>query len=232
MRFKNLVLVGTSHIAKESVNEVEEVIKNESPNIVALELDKQRLYALTHKIKSRLSIKDIKRIGLKGFLFSLIGSWVERKLGEKVGVAPGSEMMAAYKLARENKIEVALIDQDIDITLKRFSKSLTWKEKWNFVVDIFKSLIFRTEVVKIDLSKVPSKELIAKLLKQVKDRYPNIYRVIVEERNNFMASKLAQLIYRFPEKKVVAFIGAGHEKEILNLVKKYINLENREGLNE
>ncbi|MEK6857539.1 MAG: TraB/GumN family protein [Nanoarchaeota archaeon] len=225
MRFKNLVLVGTSHIARESVNEVEEVIRNESPDVVALELDKQRMYGLLNKNKSRPSIRNIRRIGVKGFLFSLVGAWIERKLGEKVGVSPGSEMLAAYKLAKEKKIDVALIDQDIEITLKRFSKMLTWKEKWNFVVDIVKSLIFRTEVVKIDLSKVPSKEIIAKLLTQVKYRYPNVYKVIVEERNSFMASKLAQLIYRFPEKKVVAFIGAGHEKEILSLVKKYINAE-------
>jgi pheromone shutdown protein TraB len=51
--------------------------------------------------------------------------------------------------------------------------------------------------------------------------------VLVEERNNFMASRLAQIIYRFPEKKIIAFIGAGHEKEILTLVKKYINLEDK-----
>ncbi len=227
MRFKNLVLVGTSHIARESVNEVEQVIKNESPDVVALELDKQRMYALLNKdkVNARHSIRNIRRIGLKGFIFSLVGAWIEKKLGEKVGVSPGSEMLTAYRIARENKIEVALIDQDIEITLKRFSKTLTWKEKWNFVVDIVKSLIFRTEVVKIDLSKVPSKEIIAKLLKQVKDRYPNVYKVIVEERNSFMASRLAQIIYRFPEKKIVAFIGAGHEKEIINLVKKYINAE-------
>ena len=228
MRFKNLVLVGTSHIAKESVEEVGEVIKNETPNVVALELDKQRMYALLNKDKARPGIKSIRRIGIKGFLFSIVGSWVERKLGEKVGVSPGSEMLQAYKIARENKIDVALIDQDIEITLKRFSKSLTWKKKWRFVVDLFKGLIFKQEVIKIDLSKVPSKEIIAKLLKQVKDRYPNVYKVLVEERNNFMAARLAQMIYRFPDKKIVAFIGAGHEKEILSLVKKYLNTETKE----
>jgi len=153
-------------------------------------------------------------------LFSLIGAWAERKLGEKTGVKPGSEMKKAYQLAKENKIELAMIDQDIEITLRKISKSLTWKEKWNFVVDVFKAIVLRKKEVIFDLSKVPSERIIKKLTSKVKDRYPHIYKVLVEERNEIMAKNIARLSSHNPGKKILAIIGAGHEKEIMELVKE------------
>ncbi len=117
MKFKNLTIIGTSHIAKQSIKEVQIVILKEEPDIVALELDKRRLTALLSEKKSKITIKDIKHVGLKGWIFSIIGAWVEKKLGDQVGVSPGSDMVAAFKAARKAKAKVALIDQDIEITL-------------------------------------------------------------------------------------------------------------------
>src|SRR3989338_559962 len=125
MKYQNLTIIGTSHIAKQSLLEVERAIEESKPDIVALELDSKRLYSLMNREKSKISIYNIRRVGLKGFIFSLIGAWAEKKLGKLVGVAPGSEMKKAIMLARKNKLKIALIDQDIEITLRRFSKALT-----------------------------------------------------------------------------------------------------------
>ena len=221
MKYKNLILIGTSHIAKQSVDEVKNAIVEKKPDIIALELDNKRLYALTHKKKNRMSIYDIKKIGIKGYIFSIIGAFIEKKLGDYVGVAPGSEMLAAVNLAKKNNIKMALIDQDIEITLKRFSKMLSWKEKWNFVVDLLKAVFLKNKKkVDFDLRTVPSKEIIEKLIKEVKLRYPNIYKVLVEERNNIMAKNLSHLIVNNPDKKILGIIGAGHEEEIINLIKQ------------
>ena len=128
MQYKNLAIIGTSHIAKQSLEEVEKAIEEGKPDIVALELDRKRLYSLMNKEERKISIYDIRRVGFKGFIFSLIGAWAEKKLGKIVGVAPGSEMKKAVMLARKYKLKIALIDQDIEITLRRFSKALTWRE--------------------------------------------------------------------------------------------------------
>jgi pheromone shutdown-related protein TraB len=219
MDYRNLTIIGTSHIAKQSLDEVEKAIVHGKPDIIALELDKRRLYSLFRK-QGRVSIYDIKRVGFKGFIFSLIGAWAEKKLGKIVGVAPGSEMKKAVRLARKHDIKLALIDQDIEITLRRFSKSLTWKEKWNFILDILKAIFSRKKAIEFDLTKVPSKKIIKKLVGKVKERYPNIYKVLIEERNKFMAGNLKKIIADYPDKKVLAVIGAGHEDDILELVKK------------
>ncbi len=223
MKYKNLIIIGTSHIASQSIKEVEKVIAKQEPDIVALELDQKRLAALLSERKhDKIRVRDIKKVGFKGWLFSVIGAWVEKKLGDKVGVSPGSDMLAAFNAARKVHARIALIDQDIEVTLKRFSKELSWKEKWNFFVDIFQGLVFRKTDIGFDLSTVPTQATISKLIKKVKKRYPNIYKVLITERNDVMASNLAALFLRYPDKKIVAIIGAGHEKDIMKLVKQKI----------
>lgn len=217
MIYKNLTVIGTSHISKESLKEVAEAIEKEKPAIVALELDRKRFFALLHKEKRGVRISDIGRIGFKGYLFALLGAWAEKKLGAIVGVQPGSEMVAAIRLAKKKKIRVALIDQDIEVTLKKFSKNLTWREKWNFIKDIFKGFFIRRRL-EFDLNKVPSKEIIKKLTDEVKKNYPSVYRVLVSERNEFMAANLKTIIKENPKVKIVAIVGAGHEEEIIGLI--------------
>ncbi len=222
MDYKNLKLIGTSHIAKQSLKEVRMAIEEFEPDIIAIELDKRRLAALMQKKKARgPGLKDIRKVGIKGFIFSIIGAWVENKLGKLVGVAPGSEMVTAIKLARKKKIILALIDQDIEITLKRFSKELTWKEKWNFIEDIFKAAVLRKrEDLGFDLREVPKKDVIQKLITKVRQRYPSVYKVLIKERNQVMAKNLDCLMNNNPDKKILGIIGAGHEEEIIGIIEK------------
>lgn len=218
--FKNLTTIGTSHIARQSLEEIEDFIETRKPDIIALELDARRAYALMHKVKRRLGWRDIRRIGLKGFLFGMLGSWVEKKLGAKVGIKPGAEMRLALKLAQQHRVQVAFIDQDIEVTLKKLSKAFCWKEKWSLVKDIFKVLVLRKAEIKFDLTKVPGQELIKELTSKVKKEYPHLYMVLVTERNSIMAKRLTALVKSYPSKHILAVVGAGHELEILEIIKK------------
>lgn len=217
----NLIIIGTSHIAKESIAQVRRVIEDVKPAIVAIELDTGRAHALLSKKERKLRWQDIRNIGLKGFLFSLIGAYVERKLGEKVGTAPGSEMKAAMFAAKKIGARVALIDQDISITLKRFSQVLSWSEKLKLVWELLSGMLGFGQKITFDLAKVPEKETIKKLTKEVKKKYPNIYKVLVTERNQFMAKNLSKLLQQTPQATIVAVVGAGHEDEIKQLVERF-----------
>ena len=222
MRWKNLIVVGTSHIAEQSKHDVKRVILKEEPTILALELDKKRLYALLqpHK-KQKFSLKDIKKVGLQGWLFGVLGAWAEKKLGEQVGGKPGQEMLVGIRMAQKKDIMIALIDQDIQITLSKLSAAIGWKEKFHFFVDLFKGAILRKPEISFDLRKVPSAKIIQQLTSKVKKRYPRIYKVLVTERNEIMAKRLAGIMQQRPEDTILAIIGAGHEKEMMKLIKKY-----------
>lgn len=227
MNYKNLVLLGTSHIARQSLDDVKKHIKELKPDIIALELDRKRMHALMSKIPRKIRLGSIRQIGLKGFLFLLFGAWAEKKLGKLVGVAPGSEMKEAVRIARKEKIELALVDQDIEVTLQRLSKSLTWKEKMNFLADIFKSIFSGKKEIEFDLTAVPGKKIIKQLTAKLKERYPSLYKVLIEERNNTIAQNIKNLADCNPNKKILAILGAGHIDDVLELIKE----ENDDGSN-
>ena len=166
----NLKIIGTSHIAKQSVNEIKKAIIDDNPDVVAIELDIERAAALLQEGKTKLTLASIMQIGVKGYIFAKVGHYIQQKLGKKVGVSPGSEMKAALELARKEKKDVAFIDQPIRITLKNFSKGLSWKERGRFFLDIFKGLLFPKKQMKqlgldkFDLTKVPDAKVIEKMI--------------------------------------------------------------------
>ena len=218
--YKNLIIIGTSHISRDSINEVKQVIESVKPSIVAIELDKKRLYALLSDQKRGINLLDIKYLGFKGFLFSIIGAWVERKLGDYVGVKPGSEMKQAVISAKNIDAKLALIDQDVTITLRNLSNYITWKEKFRFLKDIIKALFKKSDIEPFDISKVPSKEVIKKLVNKLKKDYPNVHKALIKERNEIISKNLYNIMKLDNQGKIVAIIGAGHEGDVVRLIKK------------
>ncbi|MBT3298429.1 hypothetical protein HN385_05875 [archaeon] len=220
-------IIGTSHISKQSIKDIIDEVSANRPDIIALELDVRRTIALTSKDpKNKINLKQIKLIGFKGFIFAKVGQYFQEKMGQMVGIKPGSEMKKALLLAHKEKIAVALIDQPIEITLRNFSKTLTWKEKFNFVKDFFKGIFQREKQIQelglenLDLSKVPEEELIEKLLSQLNKNYPNIYKSLVSDRNRFMSKALLKLQRNNPNKNILAIVGAGHKKEMNRIIAK------------
>lgn len=225
---EQIKIVGTSHVARQSIEEIKKAFEEFKPEIVALELDLQRAMALMQEQKSRISLLEIRSIGLQGYLFARIGQFFQQRIGQSIGVSPGSEMKTAIKLAKEKNIEIGLIDQPIKKTLKNFSREFGWKEKFRFLADLFFGIFFRkTQMRKFgignwDLSKVPEDRLVEKLIAQMKERYPGIYRALVDDRNKYMADQLTKISQANPDKRILAIIGAGHKKEVIRLLKLVI----------
>ena len=71
--------------------------------------------------------------------------------------------------------------------------------------------------IRIDLTRVPEKKMINKLIKKLKMDYPTLYKIIIEEGNFIIARNLNKLIST--NKSVVAVIGAGHEEDVLKIIK-------------
>lgn len=222
---KDIKIIGTSHVAAESVREIEQAFVEWKPGIVAVELDHNRLVALWENKRRRLSLGML-RVGLSGFLFALIGSYVQRKIGSKVGMDPGAEMRRAVELAGKHGARIALIDQRIERTLHRFSQVLTWKERLRIAGDVMRGIFFSKRELRklglenIDFTRVPGKEIVKKLLDMVKERYPNIYLVLVTERNVVMARNIKHIRKLEPEKSILIVVGAGHVEGLTALIEK------------
>jgi pheromone shutdown protein TraB len=218
----NVILIGTSHIAKESVKNVAAVIKHFSKVgevVVGVELDKYRFHALVRKEKRSYmpSWQNVRAFGVAGTLFAMLAGYVSHKLGEQVGAQPGDDMLSAIFTAKKLDLTIALLDQPVQITLRRFSQAITWTEKFRFVGDVLQGLFFPRRMLEkygvehFDLAKVPSKKIIAQLVSHVETRYPNVYGVLIGERNRFMVRKIKNFQRKYPDKMIIAVVGAGHE---------------------
>ena len=118
------------------------------------------------------------------------------------------------------------LDQPIQITLNKFSKTLTWRERGRFVADIFKAIFSRKKQIELlglgnfDLTKVPASEVIEKMMDHLKERYPNVYKTLVADRNKYMVKQLVKLMRNNPDKKILCVVGAGHKEGMQELLLK------------
>jgi len=192
------IIVGTAHVYEKSVIEVRETIRNEVPDVVALELDDARFEALLHNEERRPTIKEMKDFGFKNAFLLLFMSYLQKKISSDVGIMAGREMIEAAAEAKSLGIPIALIDQDIGITIQKLLENVGFKEK----LMILKDVIFPEKGYTIDYIYENSTELID----EIKGRYPFIYEILVDDRDKFMAENLK----RIQREKVLAVVGAGH----------------------
>jgi len=223
-------IIGTSHIAKESVAKIKKEILHFKPEIVAVELDANRIRFLFSK-KRKFQLSAIRTIGFTGFLFSLIGSFAQRKLGERVGLFPGADMRAAIQAARKINSKIFLIDLPIGVTLRRISQNMSLFEKIKFIGFLLGGFIFSTspELKEFDLNKVPNEKLISALIRELRKRFPKLYKVLIEDRDKYMAEQIIRLLALFPNNKILVVVGAGHISGIKKHLKAKGVLLNNEG---
>ena len=221
-----LFLVGVSHVSKESIKLVSRVFKEKNPEIIAIELDEKRFSVILQRImnkktkRARTKIPSITKVGIKGFLFGTIASFIQRRIGKNLGVSPGSEMEEAIKLALKHNRRIVLVDKDIDLTLREVSKNFGFKEKINFIVDILKAP-FKREQINFDIRKIPDRKVVDEILSRIKSRYPGLYKVLVTDRNRFIAKKLFRVLVDNPNSKVMAVLGVGHEEAVLKFIRDF-----------
>ncbi|PSG99814.1 MAG: hypothetical protein BRC28_02790 [Nanohaloarchaea archaeon SW_4_43_9] len=194
-------IFGTSHVSQESLDLVEEKIEEINPEIVALELDVPRLNSL-------LSDKNENR---GSSLFVRVLQFFQQSIGKETGVMPGEEMLHAYRTAEKNDIEVALIDQDIRITFSKL-KNVSFREKLKAGAQLLVGMIFpgNFEIA----HEIPEEELIDQLLLEMEFKFPEMYDILVEQRNKHMIESLRKL-EKETDGDIVVFVGAAHRKAMV-----------------
>ena len=55
--------------------------------------------------------------------------------------------------------------------------------------------------------------------------FPSFYKVIIEERNTYMAKKIIAITNQYPDAKLLVVTGAGHIEGIAALLKKHFSDE-------
>ena len=123
-------VVGTAHVSAESAEKVQSVIETEQPDVVAVELDEGRYRQLRGDEPDDLAAADLLRGNtVFQFLAYWMLSYVQTRLGDRFDVQPGADMLAAIDAADATGTDIALVDRDINETMRRFWNRMTRIEK-------------------------------------------------------------------------------------------------------
>ena len=203
----NLRLLGTAHISKASADAARREVAEYEPDIVAIELCKSRLDALTRP--DRFDNETLGKVLREGkaplVLFQSMLAVEQRRMGLAEGEKPGTDLLAPMQAAAAAQKEVALVDRDIQTTLRRAWRRMRFREKWR----VMSALLFQDEEeeeVNVD-ELLENTDLITELMGELRDVAPAAGEVLIDERDEFLAGSIQQLR---PEGKILAVIGAGH----------------------
>jgi len=210
---KEIILVGTAHVSSESVKLVEETILAERPEVVGVELDDQRFAQLRQGEGWReQNVMDLLSKGQAYlFLLNLMLANMQRKIGESLGVKPGSEMLKAVEIAEKEGLKIALLDRNVKITLKRAFNKTSLGEKLKIGFGIIVGLFAgggdeAQKITKEKVEEMQQKDIMTELIKELSKEAPSIKQVLVDERDFYIAQKILECDC----KKIVAVVGAGH----------------------
>ncbi len=222
---KEIILVGTAHISKQSADLVEQVIIGEKPEVVCVELDEKRFSSLSNKKRwENLDLKTIiKQKQLSTLIINILLSSYQKKLGNKLGVSPGIELLRATEIAKQKNIKIELVDRDVRTTLKRTWRSMSLWQKMKFMAVSLGGLVENQEISEKELEKLKSKDVLTELLNELGKTMPILKKVLIDERDSYLAKKIRDT----EAKKIVAVVGAGHVQGIIEKIENdtQINLE-------
>lgn len=213
MELPGITLVGTAHVSPESVTLVRQVIQEVRPQVVAVELDHNRKTALVDKKRfEETPITDLLRSGRSSFILaqSMLASY-QRRMGAKYGIEPGAEMLAAIQEAEGLGAEVALVDRDIGITLRRAYALMGLREKMRLSWEMLKSMTGADDQEEVEVDEILKDDVLTAMMGELAEMAPTVATVLVSERDAFLASNIHEASKRGT---VVAVLGAGHLKGV------------------
>lgn len=215
-----IIIVGTAHVSEKSVAEVIETIEREKPDIVAVELCKGRYDALKGKVGvSKVPIKDLLSEGkVYFFLVHWLLAYVQKKIGDDMGVKPGAEMISAIDAAEAAGAQVALIDRDIQITLQRFWSKMKLIEKLRMGGALLGAALGFGGGKDFDIDTITDQDMVTMLIEELRSIAPTAAVVLIDERDAYIAGNLVRAAAG-GGKKIVAVVGAGHRSGIEKFLK-------------
>jgi pheromone shutdown protein TraB len=222
-----IFLVGTAHFSKSSQDDVLRTIRMTQPDVVMIELCASRLSILSMDDQTLLReaknldrervISLIRESGLaQGILHVLLLS-TSAYITRQLGMAPGGEFRAAY----EGSLKVpccrlTLGDRPIQVTFQRALGALGIFQK----IRLFYHLILSNgaTITPEDVERCKQKDLLEEILREMAGEFPQLSKIFVSERDEYMVHVLQTLLERTTEEKIMAARDCGAEYQPVNIV--------------
>jgi len=205
---KEIILLGTAHVSKESVRLAVDVIEAEKPDTVCVELCESRYQSIRQKDKWQDTdiVKVIKEKKTFLLLSNLLLVSFQKRIADKLDVKPGEEMIKAMEIGETLGAEIHLADRNIRITLLKTWRAMGLWSKVKLLFQLILSIGKIDEINEEDIEKMKQEDVLHSLLSDVGKSLPILKDILIDERDQYLAQKIRTA----PGNKIVAVVGAGH----------------------
>ncbi len=195
-----VLIIGAAHVV-DLREPLRRILLSRTLDAVAVELDADRAQAI-------LRPQEGPRSGGGGPVFLRLWAMLQRRLGRELGGGiAGAEMRAAAEVAGERRLPLLLIDDPIRDTLGRLLGSLSLKERVALLGGAIVGLFLPSRFVSHQIEEYNAAP--GDYLDEVRQAYPTIARVLLDDRNDHMAARLAEA-RRNGFGRVAAVVGDAH----------------------
>ena len=144
----------------------------------------------------------------------------QRRMGLNEGQEPGAELLAAVETAKEAGLEVALVDRDIQVTMRRAWRKMRWRERFRLLFSLFGDDEEPEEDFDLD-ELLSDSDLLSSMMEELKEFSPGAGEALIDERDRYIAEKIMQ---SKTDEKMLVVVGAGHLKGIERALTPYTPL--------
>ncbi|WP_338471157.1 TraB/GumN family protein [Niallia sp. XMNu-256] len=213
---KEVILIGTAHVSRQSAEQVKEVIEREKPDSVCVELDQQRYQSIVDgdKWKDMDIFKVIKEKKAAVLLVNLALSSFQKRMASQLGINAGQEMIQGIQSAEEVGANLVLADRNIGITFSRIWHNVGLWGKAQLITQIIFSIFSNEKITEEELEKMKSQDMLDSVLSDFTQHFPRLKTPLIDERDQYLSQKIKEA----PGEKVVAVLGAAHVPGIKKII--------------
>lgn len=222
---KEIILIATAHVSKQSAELVKAVIDQEQPDSICVELDEDRYKNIKNpKAWADTDLVQVIKEKKVGFMLAnlVLGSY-QKKLAKQLDTNVGQEMVQGIKSAEETGANLVLADRSIQTTFMRIWRKMTLKEKFELLLNLFFALDDEeeSEITDEEIANLLQKDMLEGAMANMKEEFPKIGDILLCERDQHLANKIKNA----PGKKIVAVLGGAHVAGVKEEIFKEQNMQ-------
>lgn len=206
-----ITLIGTGHVFNLTQG-ILKIFDERQPEIVCVELDKQRYKALLMKNTDPEAYHEARKH--TPIIYRMLARFQD-SMAKEYGVEAGDEMMTAINYAQNHQLPVAFIDMNAQYMFSKMLKSMRFSEKIKLMLAGFTGFFISKKHVEKELNRFENN--FDKYIEQIGEKFPTIKRVLIDDRNQHMVNQLEKADEEY--EKVIAVVGDGHVPGISTLLK-------------
>ncbi|MDE1821743.1 MAG: TraB/GumN family protein [Euryarchaeota archaeon] len=206
----SVLLVGVAHVL-DLESGLDRVLAAYHPKALAVELDPERAQLLSSRVQERTSAQAEgkpmpARPRSEAPLTLRLWAKLQDRFASDLGGVPGEEMLQVGAFAKRRSLPCFLVDDPLRQVAPRLLGALSPRERVKLLVSTLVALFIPTRVVEREIHQY--EEHREEYLGVLREQYPTVTRVLLDERNAHMAERIAALARSYGP--VAAVVGDAH----------------------